>query len=669
MNQDDKKVIDLLKTLSIDMIYEAKSGHPGICLGASPIIYTLYARHMNINTNDTAWLNRDRFIMSAGHGSALLYACLFLAGYNITLDDLKNFRSINSKTPGHPEFGVTPGVDATTGPLGEGLATAVGMAISESHLEARYNKKKKSLMDKNAIQIFNYNTYVLCSDGDLMEGVSYEVASLAGTLKLGKLIVLYDSNNICLDGSTSKTFTENVLKRFEALGWHTQCVNNGEDVNQIDKSIIKAKMVTDKPSIIEIKTVIGKYSKNEGTNKVHGTPLSKEDITSLKTTLGVIDVPFTIQEEVVSIFRKQIYDRSNKKYTLWAEDYNEYMNDAPSMLKAEIECLMTRGLKFDVISMFKDRFAKDYKDALRSTNGDVLQTITNSMPFMIGGCADVATSTKAYVPNMGDFSSNDYSCRNIFYGVREHASGSISNGIALSGLRPYSSCFLTFSDYLKPSIRLSAMMNLPVGYIFTHDSILNGEDGPTHQPIEQLAMLRSIPNLDVFRPADANEIVGCWDLILKNTNKPSAIVISKEEVQIINTTSSFDVKFGAYIVRKETNKLDGIIIATGTEVSLAIKIANRLYETNNLDIRVISMPCMSKYKEQTDEYKNMLLPMGIKVIVMEFLSSFGWGEFVYNDKYLITLNEFGKSGKKEDILKEFKLDYMNVLNKVYELLK
>lgn len=669
MDQEDKKVINLLRTLSIDMIDKAKSGHPGICLGAAPIIYTLYARHMNINTNDSMWLNRDRFVMSAGHGSALLYACLFLAGYNITLDDLKNFRTINSKTPGHPEFGVTPGIDVTTGPLGEGLATAVGLAISESHLAARYNKKKKNIMDKNALQIFDYNTYVLCSDGDLMEGVSYEAASLAGTLKLGKLIVLYDSNNITLDGTTSKTFTENVLKRFEALGWHTQLVNNGEDVNQIDKAIVKAKMITDKPSIIEIKTVIGKFSPNEGTNKVHGTPLSTEDITTLKTLLGVRDVSFSISEEASSIFRRQIYDRSNRKYTLWAENYNQYINDAPPMLKAEIECLMTRRLKFDIISMFKDRFASDYKDQLRSTNGDVLQTITNNMPFMIGGCADVATSTKSYVPNMGDFTSNDYSCRNIFYGVREHAMGAISNGIALSGLRPYASCFLTFSDYLKPSIRVSAMMNLPVVYIFTHDSILNGEDGPTHQPIEQLAMLRSIPNLDVFRPADANEIVGCWDLILKNTNKPSAIVLSKEEVQIINTTSSFDVKFGAYIVRKETNKLDGIIIATGTEVSLAVKIANRLYETNNLDIRVISMPCMSKYKEQTDEYKSMLLPMGIKVIVMEFLSSFGWGEFVYNDKYLITLNEFGKSGKKEDILKEFKLDYMNVLNKVYELLK
>lgn len=668
MNQDDRRVINLLRALSVDMIYTAGSGHPGICLGAAPIIYTLYAKHMCINTNDAFWMDRDRFVLSAGHASALLYSCLYLAGYNISLEDLKHYRTIDSKTPGHPELGVTPGVDATTGSLGQGIATAVGMAMAEAHLSARYNEKKQNIIDRTT-EIFNHYTYVLCGDGDLMEGVSYEAASLAGTLKLGKLIVLYDSNSVTLDGNTSSTFTENVLKRFDSFGWHTQLVNNGEDVGQIDKAITKAKMVTDKPSIIEIKTVIGAHSSYAGTNKIHGCRLSKEDLSVIKTNLGLRDEEFNISEEVANIFRTQIYERSNKKYTTWASNYNNYMNIATPILRAEIEALMTRGLKYDVIAMFKEKFACDYKDQLRTTNGDVLIDIVNNMPFMIGGSADVALSTKVYVPNKEDFSSNNYAGRNIHYGVREHAMGAISNGLALCGLRPYASCFLSFADYMKPAIRYSAMMNLPVVYIFTHDSILNGEDGPTHQPVEQLAMLRSIPNLNVFRPADANEIIGCWDLILKDVNRPSALILSREEVNIINTSSATNVRLGAYIVRHEISKLDGIIIATGTEVTLAVKVSNRLYEKYGLDIRVISMPSINKYDEQSGEYKSNLIPIGIKVIVIEFLSSFGLERFVYNKKYLITLDSYGASGKKEDILKIKNIDYMSVENRVYELLK
>lgn len=667
MNQDDKRIISLLRSLSMDMIFNSGSGHPGICLGAAPIIYTLYAKHMCINTNDENWINRDRFVLSAGHASSLLYACLYLAGFNITLDDLKKYRQINSKTPGHPEI-ITPGVDMTTGALGQGIATSVGIAMAESHLSARYNPKKQNIMDKQN-EIFDYYTYVLCGDGDLMEGVTYEATSLAGTLKLGKLIVLYDSNNITLDGSTSNTFQENVLKRFEALGWHTLLVNNGEDVDKIDKAITKAKMVTDKPSIIEIKTIIGKHSSYEGTNKIHGCKLSKGDLTVIKSNLGVRDELFDISDEIVNLFRKQIYERSNRKYSLWAKNYNNYMNSSTPILRAEIEALMTRGLKYDVISMFKEKFTKDYKDELRNTNGDVLIDIVNNMSFMIGGCADVALSTKVFVPNKGVFSPNDYSGKNIYYGVREHAMGSISNGLALSGLRPYASCFLSFSDYLKPAIRYSAMMHLPVVYIFTHDSILNGEDGPTHQPVEQLTMLRSIPNLNVFRPADANEIVGCWDLILKDINKPSVLCLSKEEVSIIQTTSSSNVKLGAYIVRNEQKNLDGIIIATGTEVSLALKVSERIYEKYGLDIRVISMPSINKYDEQSIDYKNNLIPTGTKVIVIEFLSSYGLERFVYSKKYLITLDTYGKSGKKDDILKIKELDYMSIENRVYQLLK
>lgn len=644
----DKKIIDNIKALAIDMIETAGSGHPGIVLGAAPILYTLYARHMNINTNDEKWINRDRFVMSAGHGSALLYATLFAAGYNLTMDDMKNFRRIGSKTPGHPEYRVTPGVDMSTGPLGQGFASAVGMAIAETMLSTKYNEKRKGLFETGK-DVFDYSTYVLCGDGDLMEGVSYEAASLAGNYKLGKLTVLYDSNNVSLDGNTNLSFTENVLKRFEALGWHTQFVKDGNNIDEIDKAIVRAKKVTDKPSIIEIKTIIGDGSLSAGTNAVHGKPLSKEDITQLKEKLDVRAIPFSMSNEATQEFRSMIATRSGKKYSLWADTYRAFLEKSAEEVRNELTSLSKNELPIDInLQKLMWQFPEDMKESLRDTNGKVMGVIADKIFNFIGGSADVASSTKAYLPKYPVYNITSYVGRNIFFGVREHAMGAILNGLALSGFRVFGSAFLAFADYLKPSIRMAALMKLPVTYVFTHDAVNIGQDGPTHQPIEQLAMLRNIPNLDVYRPADAREIVGTWDSILKSPG-PAAIAISRNEEHLLKNSNIAEVSKGAYIVRKEMVRLSGIIIATGSEVPLAISVAEELYK-EGIDLRVVSMPCVEKFLSQSKDYKENLLPMGYKTIVIEASSSDGWFRFVYNDKYLMTIDQFGASGTKDEVL-------------------
>lgn len=650
----EKKIIDSIRALAIDMIDAAKSGHPGIVLGAAPILYTLYSRHININTNDSKWINRDRFVMSAGHGSALLYSTLFFAGFNISLDDLKNFRRIDSKTPGHPEYGVTDGVDISTGPLGQGFASSVGMAIAERYLNKQFGK------------LIDHYTYVLCSDGDLMEGISYEAASIAGTLKLNKLIVLYDSNNISLDGSTNVTFTENVLKRFEAMGWHTQYVGDGERIEDIDKAIIKAKSVTDKPSIIEIKTIIGRGSMKQGSNIVHGAALEEEDIAQLKEKMGIRNIPFAVSGDAIEAFREEIKSRCDSVYNEWKIEYDNLMNSDLEELKEKYKHMFIEKKNIDLTTLIEP-FYEDMNDSMRNVNGDVMNVIADNIDDFIGGSADLSSSTKTNLNKYKAFSSENYDGRNIYFGVREHSMGAILNGIALSGIRTFGSTFLVFSDYIKPAIRLSALMDLPVTYVFTHDSILIGQDGPTHQPIEQLVMLRSIPNFKVYRPADANEIVGCWNNILKE-NKPCAIVISRNESKLLKTSKADMVSRGAYIVRKEVDRLSGIIIATGAEVSIALEVASKLYE-KGIDIRVISMPCANIFEKQTNEYKDSLIPIGYKTIVMELSSSYSWYDYVYNSKYLITLNEFGKSGTKEELLIDNKLDIKSITERVEKILR
>lgn len=658
----DNKIIASLKMLGIDMIDAAGSGHPGIVLGAAPIIYTLYANHMNINTNDEKWISRDRFVMSAGHGSALLYSTLFMAGYDLSIDDLKNFRRTGYKTPGHPEYGVTPGVDMSTGPLGQGIASAVGMAIGEKILEKKFIMPSESAVLANK-PLISYNVYVLCGDGDLMEGISYEAASLAGTLNLDNLIVLYDSNNVSLDGDTSNTFTENVCDRFNAMGWFTTKVLNGSNVDEIDKAINAAKK-SGKPSLIEIKTVIGNGSMMAGSNEVHGKCLAKEDIKALKGMLGLPNEPFYLDEEAIRNFRNKIIERSGRKYEMWSRAFTEYKKNINLKSEDLLDYFM-HNKEYDLLTQ-NWQFDASEKVSAREANGEIMQEIAKVVPNLIGGSSDLASSTKTTLKKLGDIKDEHYDGANIWFGVREHAMGAILNGLALTGFKSFGSTFLVFSDYLKPAIRLSALMNLPVNYIFTHDSYAVGQDGPTHQPIEQLTMLRSIPNLNVFRPADAKEIVGCWNMML-NTKGPNSLVLYRQESELIGSTSSEYVKYGAYPVRREAERLNGIIIATGSEVRTALLLAEQLYKENKIDLRVISMPCMELYEKQSEKYRQSLLPVGYKTIVIEAGASLGWYKYVYNEKYLMTIDRFGISGTKSEVEKELEYTFENLKERIKRL--
>lgn len=649
---NDERIINAIKALSIAQISKARSGHPGIALGAAPILYTLYSKHLNIDVLDEKWINRDRFVLSAGHASALLYSVLYMSGFDISINDLKEFRQIDSVTPGHPEYGVTKGVDMSTGPLGQGIASAVGMAISAKYLKEKFNG------------LISYNTYVLCSEGDLMEGVSYEACSLAGNLKLDNLIVILDSNKVTLDGSLKDSFDEDILKRFEAMGWYTQVVADGNNPLLIDMAINKAKICKGQPSFIEVKTVIGKGSLLQGTNKVHGGTLTKEDIRQLRVKLSVDTDLFknirSLRKEMANFIRIRVMHDKKK----WEVKYNAYLNTCDSDTKRFLLSL-NEDKRYDVTKLFNDALFDD--DELRNINSKVMNTIADNYPCFLGGSADTASSCKTYLKSFDDFNSTSLNGKNIRYGVREHAMGAITNGIALSGLRPFASTFLAFSDYLKPSIRMASLMNIPSIFVFTHDSVNIGEDGPTHQPVEQLAMLRSIPNFYVYRPCDANEVIGSWHTALNN-DKPSSIVISRNKVVNLSTTDPLMVKKGAYIVRKEKKKLFGIIIATGSEVALAIDIAEKL-SRKNMEIRVVSMPCTRLFNEQPQSYKDEILPIGYKTFVIERASKFGWHKYVYNDKYIMGIDEFGYSGKEEDVLKKLKLDDDTIYKRIEKLLK
>ena len=653
--ENDRKVIDQIRSLGLDMIMAAQSGHPGIVLGAAPIIYTLYKNHLQIDLNNPDWMARDRFILSAGHGSALLYATLFMAGYPLTLDDLKQFRHLHSKTPGHPELGITPGVDMSTGPLGQGIATAVGMAIGERYLN-HYSEEKKfpNLLD--------HYTYVLCGDGDLMEGVSYEATSLAGTLRLNKLIVLYDSNHVSLDGDTKMTFTENVKERFTALGWNVISDVDGEDCNDIDHAISKAK-TSSLPSIIIVSTTIGKYSKYQGTSKVHGAPLEEEDLQNVKKQLEVRDIPFTVSQETIDFFQTSIQERMSPIVKEWYTKYEKL----EGTLQQELTALNERHIEVS-LKDFALEIPENHMESTRVSSGKILNHIASSTPFFLGGSADLSSSTKTYLKENGDFSSSNPGGRNIWYGVREHAMAAISNGLALMGLLPFASTFLVFSDYLKPAIRMSALMNLRTLYIFTHDSITVGQDGPTHQPVEQLVALRAIPNLEVFRPADGNEVLGCYKAILEKKEGPSALILSRNDVEIMDSTKANEVSKGAYIVRKEEKYLQGILIATGEEVALALSVSEKL-SAEGIDTRVVSMPSIERFLAQPNEYQAEILPTTIKTVVLEAGSSYSWYRFVYNEKYLVNVNEFGLSGTKDEVSKAFQIDFNSVFTKIEKLFR
>ena len=641
----DERVINNIKTLGIDMIDMAKSGHPGIVLGASSIIYTIYANHLIINPNDSEWINRDRFILSAGHGSAMLYSILYLAGYDLSLDDLKKFRQIGSKTPGHPEYGITKGVECSTGPLGEGISTAVGVALAAKKLNQMYK----------STNLFDYKVYVLCGDGDLMEGISSEAMSVAGNLCLDNLIILYDSNSMTLDGNTSITTSESICAKYDSMGFYTEIVNS--EFKNIDKAINRAKK-SGKPSLIEVRTVLGSGSLLENTNTVHGKVLTEDDIKQLKNKLKVNQEPFYVDEEAKNYFSKKILDRSIPIYNVWKQNI-EVFN---SSNKLNIINDLLLNSKIDL-----NKYDWHFKEeSTRKINNEIIKELSKINSKLVFGSADVASSTLVYIDDSKDISKDDFEGKNIRFGVRENSMGAISNGLALSYLRPVCSCFLAFADYLKPSIRMSCLMNLPVTYVFSHDSIYVGEDGPTHQPIEQLGMLRSIPNMHVFRPCDYKEVVGSWNYILNN-NKPVSIVLSRQKLPLIDNTDISKVNYGAYIVKKEKGKLHSIILATGSEVSTAIKISEEL-EKMKYNIRVVSVPCLELFKEQTEEYKNEILPQMVKTFVIEASNYEGWYEYIYNSKYLINIKTFGYSGKTEDVVNKLEFSYEQIKDRIVKML-
>lgn len=660
----DREVINNLKTLALDMINRAGSGHSGIVMSAAPLIYTIYAKHMNINPRDPNWLNRDRFVMSAGHGSALLYATLHMAGMSVTVEDLQNFRRYGYKTPGHPEVGLTPGVDVSTGPLGQGLATAVGLALGEKMLEAKFK-----IGSEKAHSLFDYRIYALVGDGDLMEGVSYEAASFAANNGLNNLIVLYDSNNVTLDGNKKITFTENVSERFRAMGWHVEFVKDGNNVSEINAAINKCKQAI-RPSLIQVVTTIAQDTELAGDHKSHGYVFSVDQIKKIKAQLGIPNESFYVSELSANALKEAIRLRSDKKYEKWATDYKNYVNARKDFDISELKAIFDEN-----ISLTLDQSVLSYiknvgeKQRMRDINHEIMQYIAERLSNFVGGGADVATSTKTFIDDSKAINYQDFSGRNINFGVREHAMGAILNGLALTGFKPFGSTFLAFSDYLKPAMRMSAMMHLPVTYIFTHDSINIGPDGPSHQPIEQLAMLRATPNLMVFRPADAKEMIGCWNKILHDYKAPAALVISRNEVSTLENSSIEETEKGAYIIRREHDRLEGIIVATGTEVQTAVFIAEELYVQENLDLRVISMPILEEYVKQPQQYKDFLFPVGIPRAVIESGTGYGWHQFVYSDKYLITLDNYGVSGTRDEVLSYCNFMYTDIKERILKLFR
>lgn len=646
----DKKIIDNLRGLSIDIIDNAKSGHPGIALGAAPILYTLYANHLNFSLENDKWINRDRFILSAGHGSSLLYATLYMAGFPIEIEDLKSFRHLSSITPGHPEYGLTPGVDMSTGPLGQGIASSVGVAIAEEYLSHYFGKN-----------IIDYYTYVLCGDGDLMEGVSYEALAIAGRLALNKLIVLYDSNDVTLDGKLENSSLENTRLRFESINWNYILVNDGEDITSINEAINKAKN-SDKPTMIEVKTTIGKFSKNQGTSKVHGSPLDEEDMKAIKNKLNLRDIPFSVSSEAVANFQQMIKERHADMYNRW----NEEVSKLDEVKKEELSSLINNKEPLKIKDIYYE-IPEDGMEATRVSSGKILNSIAKNYPFMMGGSADVASSTHVTLKDEASFSQENRLNRNISFGIREHAMASIANGMALSGITPFVSTFFSFSDYLKPAIRMSALMDLPVLYIFTHDSITVGEDGPTHQPVEQLVMLRATPNLDVYRPYDANEVLGSYKAILES-RRPSALVLSRNKVPLSEETKVNDVKKGAYILGDEHGALEAVLISTGEEVEIAFEVYQTLME-RGISIRLVSMPSTSVFERQSMKYQQSIIPNDVPTFVIELSSSYSWYKYTNNQEHLFTIDHFGESGSRESILEKYEFTSEKIANRIEKLLK
>ncbi|OUA59382.1 MULTISPECIES: transketolase [Bacillus cereus group] len=646
--------VNTIRTLSIDAINAANSGHPGLPMGAAPMAYALWANHLNHNPNHPKWFNRDRFVLSAGHGSSLLYSLLHLAGYDVSIDDLKNFRKLNSKTPGHPEFGHTPGVEATTGPLGQGIANAVGMAMAEAHLAAKFNKDGHSIID--------HNTYALVGDGDLMEGVAYEAMSMAGHMKLGKLIVLYDSNEISLDGELGIAFSEDIQKRAESVHWQYVRVEDGNDVDAITKAITLAKENTDQPTLIEIRTIIGYGSpKVAGTNKAHGNPLGVEEATATKQVYGWdYEEDFFVPEEVTAHFN-ELKQKGIEKENEWNEQFNVYRESNPA-LADELE----KAITGEVLIEAKDILSFDTEKTIstRVASGEAINHYVKTIPSIFGGSADLSHSTMTDIKGEAVYAVESYAGRNIYFGVREHAMGAAANGLALhGGVKPFVSTFFVFNDYLRPSIRLAALQKLPVTYVFTHDSIAVGEDGPTHEPIEHLAALRAIPGLTVIRPSDANETASAWAYALQQTDGPVVLVLSRQNLPVFNETKANieNLSKGAYVLTETNENPDVILIATGSEVSLAASAKAKL-EEDNVSVRIVAMPSWELFDRQSNEYKESVLPSSItKRVSLEMGVSLGWERYVGQEGKVLSIETFGASGTGAEVMNLFGFTIENVV--------
>ncbi|WP_436895898.1 transketolase [Mammaliicoccus sciuri] len=657
-NEKDQLAVDSIRALSIDAIEAANSGHPGLPMGAAPMAYALWTKHLNFNPQSKNYFNRDRFVLSAGHGSALLYSLLHVSG-SLELEEVKNFRQWDSKTPGHPEFRHTDGVEVTTGPLGQGFAMSVGMAMAEKHLAGKFNKDKYDVVD--------HYTYVLASDGDLMEGISHEAASLAGHLKLDKLITLYDSNDISLDGELNKAFSENVKERFTSYGWSYILVEDGNDLEAIDKAITEAKTL-EGPTIIEVKTVIGYGSPNKaGTNGVHGAPLGEEERELALKAYGLDPSKrFNVPQEVYDIFSETMLKRANEDEAAWEKLVEAYTNEYPELGQAFKQAI-SNELPVDY-----DKELPVYEagnsSATRADSGEVIQALSKSVPAFFGGSADLASSNKSNVKDEADFSSETPEGRNVWFGVREFGMAAAVNGMAVhGGVKPYGATFFVFSDYLKPAVRLSAIMGVPSTFVFTHDSIAVGEDGPTHEPVEQLAGLRAIPNLNVIRPADGNETRVAWKVALESETTPTALVLTRQNLTALDVEESVleeGVRKGGYVVYRSEIEPEYLLIASGSEVSLAVDAAKDI-EAQGKGVQVVSLPNWHAFDQQDAEYKASVLPASItKRVAIEMASSLGWHKYVGLEGKVITIDTFGASAPGDLVVEKYGFTKENVLNQV-----
>jgi len=666
--QLDQLCINTIRTLALDAVQKANSGHPGLPLGAAPMAYVLWTRFLRHNPQNPKWENRDRFLLSAGHGSMLLYSLLHLTGYGLPMEELQRFRQFGSKTPGHPEYGLTPGVEVTTGPLGQGFANGVGMAMGAAHLAATFNKPNN--------EVINHFVYAIVSDGDLMEGVASEAASLAGHLKLGKLIYLYDDNHVTIEGFTSLAFSENVPRRFEAYGWHTLTVNDGNNLDEIDAAIREAQAVTDKPSLISVKTIIGFGMPTQGTRKAHSDPPGEEAVRETKRHLGwPEDKTFYVPDEALAHFREAV-ERGPKLENEWHSLVQKYKEE-----NAEQGALLSLMLSGELPANWEEHlptFADAKPIATRVASGEVINALAPVMPMLIGGSADLGVSNNTDIKGGGDFEAGSYEGRIFHFGVREHAMGSTLTGISLNGgLIPYGGTFMTFSDYMRPAIRLAALSEVQVIYVFTHDSIGLGEDGPTHQPVEHLAALRSIPHLFVIRPADPAEVSEAWRMAILRRNGPTALALTRQKVNLIDRNkfaAASGLRKGAYVLAEATTP-DGasttpelILIATGSEVSLALEARERL-QTEVVPTRVVSMPCWELFEEQSKDYRDEVLPPSIsKRVAVEAGVPQGWDRYVGPSGVVVGLDRFGASAPGEVVMRELGFTVENVVSKARGLL-